>query len=318
MSHYKKMLVEDWIKVQDNPIQRDTEKHAAKAKHLHTAKPTHYFVTAGELPNGTLIKLDGHTRALLWKRKEIPVPMQVNVAIIPIKSKEEAEELYKTLDSKDAVENQRDKVFGAFRNHDFQPQSGMLQSGSLTQALRIAYSVLKGGVIVERGGIKGGMTLAGGVTRKEALAADVYEMIDEFSPELHTLDGFGLRQNFVGAGVVAACLLSYRKYGNKVTPYWTGVFGNAGNKHGREMDMIQATTQLIQEYKGNYGGSAARDMCSRCLTAIEKWMKDDVTYRIPKSMDMAGYLVGHKRPTERLIKAKDLEKAKIDRERKVA
>ncbi len=80
MATVKKMLVEDWIKVTPNPIQRDTEKHAAKAKHLLTPHPTHSVVHAAELPNGKLIKLDGHTRALIWKRKDVVPPVQVTAA----------------------------------------------------------------------------------------------------------------------------------------------------------------------------------------------------------------------------------------------
>lgn len=79
---YRKMLVEDWIKVEDNPIQRDTEKHAAKAKHLMTPHPSHSFVFAAELPNGKLIKLDGHTRALMWRRKDVSPPMQDGLRVI--------------------------------------------------------------------------------------------------------------------------------------------------------------------------------------------------------------------------------------------
>ena len=67
----RKMTVAEWIKVEDNPIQRDTEHHAAKAKHLLTPLPSHAFVFACELPNGKLIKLDGHTRALLWQRGQV-------------------------------------------------------------------------------------------------------------------------------------------------------------------------------------------------------------------------------------------------------
>ena len=67
-----RMSVDEWIKVKANPRQRDTEKHAAKAKHLLTPSPDHAHVSAARLPNETLVKLDGHTRALLWKRGTVP------------------------------------------------------------------------------------------------------------------------------------------------------------------------------------------------------------------------------------------------------
>ncbi len=312
MAHSKKMLSEDWIKVEDNPIQRDTERHAAKANHLRTPHPTHAFVFAAELPSGKLIKLDGHTRALLWKRKEVTAPMQVTVGIIPVKDRAEAEMLYKDFDSREALETMRDKVSGAFNRHDFAPKSGLVAAGNLTSALRIAYGVLTGGTV--KRGASGGSGNAGEASRK-LRKTDVYDMIDEFSYELHALDGFGLRQGFVPGGVVGAFLLSYRRYGHKITPFWQGVFANTGDKIGGNMDAIQATYELILGRRRKYGGSAAADLCARCLWAVEKWMKDEPLSSMPRPMDTLGYLVGCEKPPERLIKKKDLERAKIDRER---
>ena len=143
------MKVHEWIAVEDNPIQRDTERHAAKAKHLLTPLPTHYFVFAAELPGGTLIKLDGHTRALMWKRGDIPYPLdgKVTVGIVPVKTRAEAEVMYKTFDSKDALETMRDKVSGAFNRFGFEPKSALMQQGNIVQGLRIAYGVYLGGSV---------------------------------------------------------------------------------------------------------------------------------------------------------------------------
>lgn len=300
---YRKMLTTEWIAVEDNPIQRDTEKHAAKAKHLMTPHPTHSFVFAAELPSGKLVKLDGHTRALMWKRKDIPAPAQVQVGIIPVKDRAEAEQLYKDFDSRDALETQRDKVSGAFNRHNFEPQSGLVQSGNLTTALRLAYGVLSGGNA--KTGNQGKSSAAGSIAQKVS-RADVYVMIDEFSYELHALDGFGLRQGAIPGGVIGAFLLSFRKHGHKVTPFWRGVFGNAGSKSGGQMDAIQAVSEMILGRRGSYGGSAQGDMAARCLTGIEKWFKDECMYSIPRPMDTSGYLVGHEKPSERLIKRVDI------------
>lgn len=296
MAHTKKMLVEDWIKVEDNPIQRDTEKHAAKAKHLMTPHPSHAFVFAAELPSGKLIKLDGHTRALMWKRKDVEAPVQVQVGIIPVKDKAEAEQLYKDFDSREALETQRDKVYGAFGKHNFDPVSSLLQTGSITAALRIAWAVLQGAT-VSRG--TGGSPLN---------RVDVYVMIDEFSYELHALDGFKLGTGQAPSAVIAAFLISYRKYGHKLTPFWRGVFGNTGSKIGSEMDAVQAIHELILKRRGSYGGSAMGDMCARCLMGVEKWLADETLSQIPRPLDTLGYLAGHERPNERLIKKNDIGK----------
>lgn len=300
-----KMTVAEWVAVQDNPIQRDTERHAAKAKHLLTPLPTHNFVFAAQLPGGNLIKLDGHTRALLWKRGDVPSPRTLIVGICPVETKKEAEDLYKTFDSSNALETTRDKVSGAFNRYGFEPQSGLIAAGNLTFALRTAYSIFLGGS-ASGGNVGSTEREKHGKARNAIAKADVYTMINEFSYELAALDGFALGQGQATSGIVAAFIVSYRKYGHKITPFWTAVFGNAGSKSGGQMDAIQALCELILSRRGNFGGSAVSDMVSRSLTAIEKWLKDEMLYSIPRPMDTTGYLIGAEKPTERLIKKADI------------
>lgn len=297
------MSVEQWIKVADNPIQRDTEKHAAKAKHLLTPLPTHQFVFAAQLPGGGLIKLDGHTRALLWERGQVVPPTMVRVGIIQVKDKAEAEALYKTFDSTNALETLRDKISGAFHRFNFEPQSGILQAGYATTALRMAYGILLGGSI--HAGSAGINTRSSKVAKKAALA-DVYEMVNEFSPELTAFDGFGLKIGSASAGIMAAFFLSFRKYGHKVTPFWTSYFGNAGTKIDGRMDAVQALYEFVNtRNKLRYGGTAGYDLCSRALTAVEKWRNDETMGTFPRPMDVRGYLDGYEKPVERLIKKAD-------------
>lgn len=313
----RKMLVSEWIDIQDNPIQRDTERHAAKAKHLRTFHPTHAVVHAGELPNGRLVKLDGHTRALLWRRKEIEVPMQVQVLIYPLKDMGEAEKLYQDFDSKDALETTRDKVSGAYGKHHFDPQSPLLQFGNVVQGLRMAYGVLLGGSVKTAAATGGGPKKS--PRQREVSAVTIYQMINEFSYELHALDGFGLRQGQITSGIFGAFLVSYRKYGHKITPFWQGVFANTGNKLGDQMDGIEAVSQLIAVNKGRgFSKMKTADIAARALMAVEKWLKDEMLGRMPSPLDTTGYLEGHQRPNERLIKKVDLERKKIDRERSAA
>lgn len=313
MAHTKKMLTKDWISVTPCPIQRDTLRHATKAKHLHTPHPTHSVVHAAELPDNRLIKLDGHTRALLWERKEIEVPLQVTVVIYDAANMEAVERLYKDFDSKDALETTRDKVSGAYNKHNFDPQSALLQYGHIVQGLRLAYGVLLGGTV--KTSAAGGPAARGakGKDRRsdkqvKTQTADIYVMLDEFSYELHALDGFGLRQGQITNGIIGAFLLSYRKYGHKVTPFWQGVFANTGSKIGGQMDAIQALSELMLATRGYNNKMKTADIAARALQAVEKYLRDEMLYRIPSPLDSAGYLENHKKPTERLIKSKDIKK----------
>ena len=312
---YRKMTVAEWIAVAPNPIQRDTERHATKAKHLLTPRGSHQFVFAAELPNGRLIKLDGHTRALMWKRGDVEKPPHVLVGVIPVKDMAGVEQMYQDFDSRDALETTRDKVSGAFNRHNFQPSSGLLQAGNMVQSLRIAMAVLNGGVASHgTAGFKNTKKVS------ELTKYTIYEMVNEFSYELHALDGFMLQQSRIRAGVIAAFILSMRRYGHKVTPFWQGVFANTGSKHGQQMDMIQATVELLMRRRGTSGGGSANsDLTARCLSGVEKWLKDEVTTRVPSPMDTLNYLKGHTRPNERLIKMVDKRLTKpVDKQKKAA
>jgi hypothetical protein len=265
-----RMSVSDWIKVRDNPIQRDTERHAQQAKHLLTPLPIHAIVFAAKLPNGDLVKLDGHTRALLWKRNQVKHPPHVDVNVIQVDSVQEAQDLYKTLDSKDAVETASDKVTGGLSLIKLEPQSSLVATGNLTTALRLAWR---------------GLT---GISQFDS-KHDIYEIVQEFTPELTMLDAFGLKVGDVKASMIGAFLLTYRKHGDKILPFWRAFFGNAGIKRDGKMDAVQALTECCLSRKKNYGGSASIDLCSRSLRAAEKWLADEWLTNYPNPMEVSNY-----------------------------
>lgn len=266
-----KMTVEEWIKVQDNPRQRDTERHALKAKHLYEPQPTHAFVAAAKLPNGTLIKLDGHTRAYMWKRRMVGAPRGVEVNILPVKSAEEAAELYTHYDNQSAVETATDRTFGGFREIGFKPQSVLLRSGRVGNALRLAWIGVHG-------------------YAKGQQARNSYQIINEFSEEILALDELQLGKSAATTGIIGAFLLSYRKHGSAIVPFWRAVFANSGTKANGQMDAVQAVNELMLARKGNYGSSAATDVMARALHAVEKWLMGDMLAIIPRPLDIGTYL----------------------------
>jgi hypothetical protein len=193
----KEMTVAKWIAVKDNPIQRDTERHAARAKHLLNPKDTHAAVSAAELPDGTLIKLDGHTRALLWARNQVTPPAAVTVTIYPVKNLAGAEDLYKTFDAKEAMETMADKITGGYHRAGFKPESTYLSSAQITNALRIAWRGLHATSV------------------DDVVKVEVYDIIEEFLPELVQFDTFSVTNHANGkikipGAVFGAFLLSYR------------------------------------------------------------------------------------------------------------
>jgi hypothetical protein len=290
----KKMSVSEWIKVTDNPIQRDTERHAAKAKHLLTPLNIHAIVFAAQLPDGSLVKLDGHTRALLWKRNQVKHPPEVIVNVIPVKSMDEAVSTYQTLDSQQALETVTDKVSGAFGQQNFAPESGLLKRGNIANALRVAWNILHG------------LAFSGGTSTAAVTAGygfTIYGAVQEFSNEVFALDTFESKHFTPTSGIIAAFILTYRKHGSKIIPFWRSVFADAGVKSGGEMDGVQALNELILQRRGKaHGGSAVADMTCRAVMAAEKWLNDETLHAIPRPYDLSGYITVRNRPEIQLIK----------------
>lgn len=110
------MDVSTFIKIPSNPIERDIKIHADSAKQHHLATPavTHAKVAIAKCKNQTW-KLDGHTRAFLWKSKELKAPKILNVDVYYVKDKAEVIELHSHFDNSKAAETIPDKVAGAFR-----------------------------------------------------------------------------------------------------------------------------------------------------------------------------------------------------------
>lgn len=100
--YFNEMSVDEWIEVTDCPVQRDTKRHAEKAKkkHLKTKSRTQSLVSAAKL-NNQLIKVDGHTRAFCWKNNWLGRPLKdcLDVAVYPCETLEEVIALYHSFDT---------------------------------------------------------------------------------------------------------------------------------------------------------------------------------------------------------------------------
>lgn len=110
------MDTDKFIKIQANPIQRDTRVHAktASKKHLAVDAVTHCKVSIAKA-GAIQWKLDGHTRAYLWKEGELKAPSLLSVDVYDVKDKAEAIALYRHFDNKNATESNQDQITGALR-----------------------------------------------------------------------------------------------------------------------------------------------------------------------------------------------------------
>lgn len=260
-SFTRELTVNQWIAIKDNPAQRDTMLHAKRArkKHLKYPSPTHAFVSAAQLPNNQLIKLDGHTRSYLWKEKELAPPAdKVICAIFPVASLKEAASLYQQFDNQNAVETTSDKATGALRLNNIKPNSKLLQVGRFASAIEIAEACRLG---------------KKSFVKKEG--RDIYELCKEFKPELLLIDEINPIPNHHKVYIVAAMLITLRKHGESVMCFWEDLREGLGTKEEKGANGVFMVEQLVMtaQLKKQFGSANNYMNTAKTVSAVESYLK---------------------------------------------
>ena len=250
----------EWAVIAENPRQRDTEKRARKAKYLHTPHPTHRAVNMAILPDGRRIKLDGHTRSYLWQNGQdigIPVsaPAVLAVTVWWCSTLAAACDLYQTFDSQGAVESPQDQLFGAKREQNAQFTSPYFKDSTFSSGLRLAYEALFG--------------------QPPARGASTYELLRYWMPEMRLLDPCGPTRTRFCAGLVAAALLSLRRYGPRVVGFWEFYSAGTGIKMGDKMDAVESLNQRMLQMKADRqitGRRNVNEIIRRTFNAIDGYL----------------------------------------------
>jgi hypothetical protein len=260
-----KMTVAQWGDVMTNPRQRNTEARAIKAsrKHLKTASPAQSRVWAARLPGGSLVKLDGHTRSLLWGEGKLTPPPVVYVDVIVVKSMNEAKDLYSQFDGSGPTETATDRVFGAFRECGIEPESGLIAGCRLTSAL----------------------------SKLATSGTPIYQIVKQWKPELKLLDSVDAGQKSMTAGMVLGALCALRVRGERALPFLSAVVRDAGERDERGSDGVDAIVRHIKSQNGKATGEAAvRDVAGRFITAFEGWLQSRRFRQAVRPTDFSDYL----------------------------
>ena len=247
------MTVSEWDEVEDNPIQRNTELHANKArnKHLKTASPTHARVSAAQLPNGDVYKLDGHTRSYLWAEGSLEAPEYLLVDMYMVDNMAEVEELYQQFDNSAAAENSIDKLHGAYRLNNFKPKSSLVCYGGVVSALTTLVSP--------------------GQNRM-----NLYQEIHPWIEHLKMIDDEHFSQSRFVSGIFAACLLTVRIYGHSALTFWQAYNNDEGQKNGRSRDGVQALSEMVAQRRASRtlaGWGNMQDVCAKAISCFENYRK---------------------------------------------
>ncbi|RLB94684.1 MAG: hypothetical protein DRH26_00585 [Deltaproteobacteria bacterium] len=238
------MTVEKWIEVPDNPIQRNTIARAGKAnrKHLRTGIEPHQVVSVAQFGK-KLFKLDGHTRALLWKEKKlIPVSNILTVMYYDVKSMNEVKFLYKCFDNSMATETSMDRQYGAYKQVGFLPRNEIVIKAPL-------FTMAK---------IMGGEH------------PSIYKVIDEFNKEIRLLDKKVYNKRDFPAGLFTAMMITLKKYGKTAFKFWDMVASE--NKTVEEVVLIREW--LIEKRAKNEmsGYPSASTLAFLSLKMYEQYM----------------------------------------------
>lgn len=273
------MTPAEWHLVRDNPIQRDTRKHAAKAEkgHLKKLVETHCDVSAARLPDGKLIKLDGHTRDLLWHENRLTAPDMLSVRIYPVQSELDAIRLYKYFDNQAAVENASDRLSGAYRHFSIEPKHRLLTHGGVSSAFIIL----------------------------NPNSRDIYAAVADWSGELITLDTLDASPKIMPSPLIAAALATFRKHRRKQkargndgrTPlqFWREYIAGMGVRQDGKSCGVDQLTRIVSELRAKKilgtGATAMREnQAGRAISCCEAWINNRTFTVSAKATDIRAYL----------------------------
>jgi len=145
------MDYENFIRLLEVPMQRNTEERLKTAKHLRVLRPEHCIVHLVRLTKdctvkgklyrkGTLMRVDSNTRAMTWDEgKSDAIPEKVLAIIYDWETMDEVKECYNCFDSSEATEKNQQKLYGIITGmYNYQPKSQRLTQGIILSGLNKA------------------------------------------------------------------------------------------------------------------------------------------------------------------------------------
>jgi hypothetical protein len=247
------MSVSNWITIPDNPRQRDTEGRAeyAKRKHLSKRAKIHDFVFAAAINGSIVCKLDGHTRAFLWKNGILDQPPngRVIICLIEVENIREAMDLYDMADSKLATKTPSDVLFGAVRENSFRLKSPLLRKCTFTTQLKIA-------------------------TNGKKFGGRVLDLVKRWKPILLQLDSLGLSPRY--STLISVMLCSIKRDGLETAEkFWKALDENQGTKTSTGgKDGIEALNQHVEIRKAECrmaGWDNLTNLSGVAVSCYEAW-----------------------------------------------
>lgn len=254
------MTPEEWFNIEDNPRQRDTEHHANYATHLRSPAPTHYAVEVCKLPNGRLIKIDGHTRGFLWHEGRLLPPEVVVARCWLVPDLEAAKDLYTLFDNQKAAENLSDKLHGAKREFGLEFTSTMLSGDKFGSGLATAHSTWF----------------------DSKYRSNPYELLPQWKKELALLDACDPHVTDFIVPVFAASLILLRIDREGATNFITAFATDAGTKDKGNIDAVEAFRIALSNIKAKrqmFGAVSHRKIMKLMISMYEAYGRNQIYVR---------------------------------------
>ena len=184
--------------------QRDVELRAPRVRKMLKKKwlSTHGMGDVVEYPDGTRERINGNTRVYVWNQPYAgPIPSHVSITIYSVKNEEEAKALYYTIDSSDAVEKNKDKITGYYRQLGLVFDTRKIAAGQIVKVLEYA------GWNTPPQRDKNGPV--------PVTAIDRFEVVQYFQEELKALDAIGFKggNKVFKTHLITAALMALKTYG---------------------------------------------------------------------------------------------------------
>ncbi len=263
----KKIKIAEYLEINDNPRQRNTELRAktAKRKHLSEWSPAHELISVSRLPCGEMYLNDGHTRRFLIEEGHFDddsLPKHVWAFIIDVENEEQAAENYKCYDSKESVEQASDMNYSTMKELGHVFKSERFQKPS------------------DLGAVNAVCCDGSAVTREDWMSLWFDEIIELDEYDIPKGSARGVKKT-VTAGFISGCLMLIgREY--DVKDFILAVRGNLGSKSGGKKCGVQHFCDWItntEEKTSGYEGYL--NVMRKTLSCFDLWYRDHMQTKLP-------------------------------------
>jgi hypothetical protein len=207
------------------------------------------------LPDGSLYKIDGHTRCFRWLSGDVKgAPSHVIVNIWAVRDIEDIKRLYEQTDNASAAENTADRLAGGERAAELNFQSSLLRRRQYADALRLLDNLVMG---------EG--------KNKLKTAIDTAEIVARYKDELFLLDKLNPPKPRFPAGIMAAALACFLADGERAATFWTLYANDQGRKSQKAMDAVQALSHALHSESNSRGSGPKFNLFRKALQAYQAW-----------------------------------------------